>query len=213
MPGTGLDTARAAAGRSSSLCVVTLGPPGVALESIMSTVSTSARGALRLALSGSVLGMLLMTVSGEPQGALAQRAPVPTQTLVINYPNPGVPSGKVGSPMYKGLVYVSIVPATGSAPVATAELSPSQRDVRVLPLGTYEVRFAVRNGSEMKTFILRDVILRADRAHSLVVEVNQDARTTIVRGDLSAQQMATLIRQLQSQVSALEQQVATLTPK
>lgn len=174
----------------------------------MSTLLSMSARAARPALLA-----LLLTGASAPQGAAAQPAAGSTQTLVIGYPNPGVPSGKSGSPLYKGLVYVTIVPATGSAPVASAQLTPSQRDVRVLPLGTYEVRFAVRNGSELKTFIVRDVILRADRANALTVEVNLDAPTTIVGGDMSAQQMATLIRQLQAQVVTLEQRVSALTPK
>ncbi|THF86575.1 hypothetical protein E7T09_10745 [Deinococcus sp. KSM4-11] len=186
-------------------------------------LSTSARPALRLRslLTATALFVLLPTLTGRaPQDAQAQAVSGPTQTLVINYPNSGVLSGKVGSPMYRGLVYVTIVPASadlvrqyGSGPVAATELGPSQRDVRTLPLGTYEVRYAVRNGSELRTFILRDVILRADRGNALVVEVNTDAKTTIVGGDLSAQQMATMIRQLQAQVATLQQQVTALTPK
>ncbi|GHF44412.1 hypothetical protein HNQ07_001855 [Deinococcus metalli] len=171
---------------------------------------------LRSALRPAVVALaLLVTASlgGPPHGASAQGADAPTQTLVINYPNPGVPSGAAGSALYKGLVYVTIVPAGASAPVATSQLSPSQRDVRALPLGTYEVRFAVRSGSELKTFILRDVILRSDRANAVSVEVNLDAKTTVVGGDMSAQQMAALIRQLQAQVAALQQQLAALTPK
>ncbi|WP_309570352.1 hypothetical protein [Deinococcus sp.] len=179
------------------------------------------RPAFRSLLTATALLVVLPTLSrSDPQGAQAQAVSGPTQTLVIGYPNPGVPSGKAGSPMYKGLVYVTIVPASadlvrqyGSGPIAAAELSPSGRDVRTLPLGTYEVRYAVRNGSELKTFILRDVIMRADRGNTLTVAVNTDAATTIVGGDMSAQQMATLIRQLQAQVSTLQQQVTALTPK
>lgn len=180
----------------------------------------STRLASRSLLTAAALLALLPTMAQDPRDARAQAATGPTQTLVIGYPNPGVPSGKVGSPLYRGLVYVTIVPTSadlvrqyGSGPIAAAELSPSQRDVRTLPLGTYEVRYAVRNGSQLKTFILRDVILRADRGNTLTVEVNTDANTTTVGGDMSAQQMATLIRLLQADVITLQQRVAALTPK
>ncbi|ULH14845.1 hypothetical protein MF271_12760 [Deinococcus sp. KNUC1210] len=165
--------------------------------------------------------LLALLLTGAP-GLLpaSAQSPAPTQTLVIGYPDGGVPSGKVGSPLYRGLVYVTVFATSpelvrqyGTAPVVSAELTPRQRDVRTLPLGTYEVHFAVRNGSEVKTFILRNVILRADRGSSLTVEVNLDAATTIVGGDLTAEQMAALIRALQARLSALEQRVSALTPK
>lgn len=103
----------------------------------------------------------------------------------------------------------ALIKASGAGPVSSAELTPSGRDVRQLPLGRYEVQFAYRAGSELKTFVLRDVILRADRGVALTVELN-DARTTIVGGDPSLQQMAEMIRQLQAQVKALQAQMAAL---
>ncbi len=138
-----------------------------------------------------------------------------TQTLVINYPNSGASMGGQAAP-YKGLVYVKVFAADpelikkyGAGPVTSAELTPSGRDVRQLPLGRYEVQFAYRAGSELKTFVLRDVILRADRAGALTVELN-DAKTTIVGGDPSIRQMAEMIQQLQAQVKELQAQVAGL---
>lgn len=156
---------------------------------------------------------LLAALAGAPP-AFAQ-APQATQTLVINYPNSGAVVGPQTAP-YKGLVYVKVFPADpdligkyGAGPISAAELTPSQRDVRQLPLGRYEVQFAYRVGSELKTFVLKDVILRADRSDALTVELG-DARTTVVGGDLSVQQMAELIRQLQAQVKALQQKVEGL---
>src|SRR5581483_3650184 len=95
-----------------------------------------------------------------------------------------------------------LVKKYGAGPIASAELAASQRDVRLLPLGEYEVHFSMRTGSELKTFILRDVILRADRANGIVVEMNSDAKTTIIGGAMTAQQMADGIRQLQQEVGA-----------
>lgn len=91
----------------------------------------------------------------------------------------------------------------------TAELSASQRTVAQLPLGEYEVRYGMRTGSELKTFIVRDVILRADRVMNLLVEMNDEAQATIVGGDMTAQQMADTIRQLQKEVEDLKKEVAT----
>jgi len=42
----------------------------------------------------------------------------------------------------------NLVKKHGSAAIATAELTPSQRDVLQLPLGEYEVHYAMRTGSE-----------------------------------------------------------------
>ncbi|GGR27933.1 hypothetical protein GCM10008957_44000 [Deinococcus ruber] len=166
-----------------------------------------------------LLALLVTGAAGLLHPAAAQ-SPALTQTLVIGYPDGGVPSGKVGSPLYRGIVYVTVFATSpdlvrqyGTAPVVSAELGPRQRDVRTLPLGTYEVHFAVRNGSELRTFILRNVILRADRGSSLTVEVNLDAATTIVGGTMTAEQMEALIRALQARISALEQRVSALTPK
>jgi hypothetical protein len=159
-----------------------------------------------------LVSLLMGTLGGLQTPAQAQTA---TQTLVINYPNSGASLGTQGAP-YRGLVYVKVFAADpeliktyGAGPVSSAELTPSGRDVRQLPLGRYEVQFAYRAGSELKTFVLRDVILRADRAGALTVELN-DARTTIVGGDPSIRQMAEMIQQLQAQVKELQAQVATL---
>ena len=147
--------------------------------------------------------------------AAAQQAQGPLQTLVINYPNSGVKLTSQAAP-YRGLVYVKIFPvspelikANGSGPIAAAELNASGRDVRKLPLGTYEVQFSMREGSNLKTFVVKDVILRSDGGEALTVELN-DAATTVVGGTMSVQQMQALIGQLQQQVSTLQQQVAAL---
>ncbi|AIZ44761.1 hypothetical protein QR90_06125 [Deinococcus radiopugnans] len=163
-----------------------------------------------------VLISLLSAALGGSPAASAQTTPQPaTQTLVINYPNSGANMGAQTAP-YKGLVYVKVFAADpelikkyGAGPVSAAELTPSGRDVRQLPLGRYEVQFAYRVGSELKTFVLRDVILRPDRAGALTVELN-DAKTTIVGGDPSIRQMAEMIGQLQAQVKDLQAQVAAL---
>ena len=160
-----------------------------------------------------------LAVSGVPK-AFSQQDDAVKQTLVINYPNSGISlTGKGGAP-YRGLVYVKIYPVSpalvkqyGAGPIASAELLASGRDVRKLPLGEYEVHFAVRSGGELKTYILRDVILRADRAGALVVEMNSDAKTTVIGGDMTAQQMADTIRQLQQEVAALKQEIAALKGK
>ncbi len=166
---------------------------------------------LLFALAGSVA----LLGSGAQQASAQQDAA--KQTLVIRYPNSGIALSAAGGPPYRGIVYVKIYPVSpdlvkryGAGPVAAAELSASQRDVRLLPLGEYEVHFAVRKGVELKTFILRNVILRADRADTIGVEMSDEAKTTIIGGDMTAQQMAETIRQLQSDLAALKQQVADL---
>ncbi|HZP81279.1 MAG TPA: hypothetical protein VFB21_06560 [Chthonomonadaceae bacterium] len=153
------------------------------------------------------------------QRAVSQQDNERKQTLVIGYPTQGIVIE--GSPRrYTGVIYVKIYPVGpdlvkkyGAGPIASAELAASQRDVRLLPLGEYEVHFSMRTGSELKTFILRDVILRADRANGIVVEMNSDAKTTIIGGAMTAQQMADGIRQLQQEVGALKQEVAALKRK
>ena len=136
------------------------------------------------------------------------------QALIIGYPNPAIIIGGSGT-RYGGIIYVSVYPISselrtkhGAGPIATGELTPSQRFVWQLPLGEYEVRFAMRTGSEMKTFILRDVLLRPEAPHSLIVEMNADAKTTIVGGDMSAQQMADNLQQLQKEVAALKREIS-----
>jgi len=124
------------------------------------------------------------------------------QFLGILYPNPNIViSNAGGTPVrYGGIIYVSVFQAGGDAsrkPVATAELSPSQRDLLNLPLGEYEVHFGMRTGSTVKTFILRNIILRPEQPSQAIVEMNDDAKTTIIGGDMSAQEMADSIRQLQ----------------
>jgi hypothetical protein len=141
------------------------------------------------------------------------------QALIVGYPNPAIIIGGSGT-RYGGIIYVSVYPASpgqgakqGASPVATAEMTPSQRAVWQLPLGVYEVRFGMRTGSEVKTFIVRDVILRAEGASSVIVEMNADAKTTIIGGDMSAQQMADDLRRLLREVSDLKQEVSELKKK
>jgi hypothetical protein len=149
--------------------------------------------------------------SGIPKAVSQQPAAERTQTLVIGYPNPAITISPSGT-RYNGIIYVRVTPVTpallarsGGKPVGTAELGPSQRDLLQLPLGEYEVQFGMRTGGEMKTFIVRDVILRADRPTSLVVEMNADAKTTIIGGDMTAREMADSIRQLQQEIARLKQ--------
>lgn len=150
--------------------------------------------------------------------AFTQQDTSKKQTLVIGYPNSGIVIKGSGTDAtrYQGLIYVKVFPVSpdlikkyGSGPAVTAELSASQRTVAQLPLGEYEVRYGMRTGSELKTFIVRDVILRADRAMNLLVEMNDEAKATIVGGDMTAQQMADTIRQLQKEVEDLKKEVAT----
>jgi hypothetical protein len=157
-----------------------------------------------------VLTLLVFALSWSGiRKAVSQQDEERKQTLLIGYPNPNIVISGSGT-RYGGIIYVKVFPVSpnlvkkhGSGPIATAELTPSQRDVLQLPLGEYEVHFAMRTGSELKTFILRDIILRADRGSLLTVEMNADAKTTIIGGDITAQQMEESIRQLQKEVAEL----------
>jgi len=71
----------------------------------------------------------------------------------------------------------------------------------------------LRIGSELRTFVLRDVILRSDRGSSLTVEMNGEAKTTIIGGDMTAQQMAGSIRKLQEEFAAARREIAELKRK
>ncbi|MCW3054424.1 MAG: hypothetical protein JWN14_3594 [Chthonomonadales bacterium] len=131
--------------------------------------------------------------------------------LAIGYPNPALIINGSGT-RYGGIIYVSVYaadrgPAQGGAPVVTSELTPSARSVWQLPLGTYEVRYEMRTGSEMKTFIVRDVILRPEGASVLTVEMNADAKTTIVGGDMSVREMEEGLRRLTAEVAELKKKV------
>lgn len=157
----------------------------------------------------------LLSWSGLQQAA-SQPGAEAKQTLVIGYPTPGIHIGGDGKP-YQGIIYVKIYAADANlvnehraVPLVSTELTASQRNVSTLPLGAYEVHFAMRKGSELNTFILRDIILRADRGNAVTVEMNADAKTTIIGGDMTAQQMASSIRQLQQEVTTLRQDVTTL---
>jgi hypothetical protein len=140
------------------------------------------------------------------------------QTLIVHYPNPKINIASSGNPpkYYAGLIYVKIFAVgaggvqSGQKPVATAELGPSARTVRQLPLGDYEVWYEMRDGSTLKTFIMRDVILRADGGQALSVEMNGEAATTIIGGEMTAKEMADSIRDLRAQVSSLKEEVAKL---
>jgi hypothetical protein len=141
------------------------------------------------------------------------------QALVIGYPTTGIVISD-SEPVYKGLVYVKVYPISpaivakeGAGPIVTAQLGPSQRSVSQLALGEYEVHYAIRNGSEQRTLIHRDVILRPEQASALPVEINGDAKTTIIGGDVTAQRMAESIRGLQGEVAALKKAVADLQRK
>src|SRR5262249_41635751 len=102
--------------------------------------------------------------------AVSQQDNEPKQTLIIGYPTQGIIIEGTGpiAVRYKGIILVKIYPVSsnlvrkyGAGPIASAELGPSQRDVRQLPLGEYEVHFSMRDASELKTYILREVILRS----------------------------------------------------
>ncbi|MGV3719662.1 MAG: hypothetical protein ACO1SX_02035 [Actinomycetota bacterium] len=141
------------------------------------------------------------------------------QALVIGYPNPGIVISDA-VPVYKGLIYVKVyavgpggVVAANASPVVSAELSPSQRTVNQLPPGEYEVHFAIRKGSELTTLIHRNVVLRTDYPANLVVEMNADAKTTIIGGDWTAQRMTESIKALQAEAAALKKELAELKRK
>jgi hypothetical protein len=128
------------------------------------------------------------------------------QALVVHYPNPAIVINGSGQ-RYGGLIYVSVYAVGASAstaPVVTSELGPSARSVWQLPLGVYEVRYGMRTGSELKTFIVRDVILRPEGASTLSVEMNADAKTTIIGGDMSIQEIQSAIRRLSGDVEQLK---------
>jgi hypothetical protein len=163
------------------------------------------------------LGFALLWSGVQP--AVSQQADERKQALVVGYPNPAITISGSGT-RYGGIIYVSVYPASaslvakqGAGPVATSELTPSARSVWQLPLGVYEVRYGMRTGSEIKTFIVRDVILRAEGATSLVVEMNADAKTTIVGGDMTAQQMADGVRQSLKEIADLKTEVSELKKK
>ncbi len=151
------------------------------------------------------LALLIPTITSATPAAQGRQ-----QSPVIPYPNPQIQvktSG--GNLMYRGLIYVSVFrDGETQNPVATAELGPSARDVIPLDPGRYEVRYAMREGSKLKTFIMRDVIIRSDRGSTLQVEMNGEAETTIIGGDMSAQEMADGVRALRTQVADLKQQLA-----
>ena len=163
----------------------------------------------RISLIVLLLLAFALTWSGV-QRAVSQQEEERKQTMVIGYPNPSIVISGSGT-RYGGIIYVKVYPISpnlvkrhGSGPIATAELGPSQRDILQLPLGEYEVHYAMRTGSELKTFILRDVILRAERGSTLIVEMNADAKTTIIGGSQTVQQMEESIRQLQKEVADLK---------
>ena len=182
----------------------------------MHAANVEGKGATKMKMSkrSSLIALTLLACAlcwGGVQKAASQQEPERKQTLVIGYPNPAITISPSGT-RYNGIIYVRVTPVTpallarsGGKPVGTAELTPSQRDVLQLPVGEYEVQFGMRTGSEMKTFIVRNVILRADRPTTLVVEMNADAKTTIIGGDMTAQQMADGIRQLQQEVARLKE--------
>ncbi|MES2463160.1 MAG: hypothetical protein V4671_21460 [Armatimonadota bacterium] len=156
--------------------------------------------------------------------ALAQQDDSKKQTLVIGYPTTGIVIKQAGAATdakkYLGIIYVKVFPVSpdlvrryGAGPMVSAELTASARTVNQLPLGQYEVRYGMRTGSELKTFIVRDVILRADRGTSLLVEMNDEAKTTIVGGDMTAQEMADTIRQLRQEIADLKREITTLKAK
>jgi hypothetical protein len=174
----------------------------------------------RLRLFVLALSAIFVLAIGIP-AARAQQDDSKKQTIVIGYPTSGIVIKRAGAitdaKKYTGLIYVKIFPVGadlikryGSGPMVSAELAASQRTVNQLPLGEYEVRYSMRTGSELKTFIIRDVILRADRGTSLTVEMNDEAKATIIGGDMTAQEMADTIRQLQQEIAALKSQIATL---
>src|SRR5579871_2957480 len=105
-----------------------------------------------------VLTLLAFALSwSATQKAGSQQDQERKQALAIGYPNPVITISGSGT-KYGGIIYDSVYPVSpdiikknGSGPIATGELNPSQRHVWQLPLGMYEVRFAMRTGSEMKT--------------------------------------------------------------
>lgn len=147
---------------------------------------------------------------GGIQKAVSQQEQERKQALIVGYPNPAIVISGSGT-RYGGVIYDSVYPISpdiikknGAGPIATGELYPSQRHVWQLPLGMYEVHFEMRTGSELKTFVRRDVLIRPEGATSVTVEMNADAKTTIIGGDTTVQQMEESIAQLQKEVATLK---------
>jgi hypothetical protein len=153
------------------------------------------------------------------QKAVSQQDEERKQALAIGYPNPSIIISGTNT-RYGGIIYVEVYPITpslvrkhGAGPLVTAELNPSQRGVWQLPLGEYEVHYQMRTGSELKTFIVRQVILRPEGAGVLTVEMNADAKTTIIGDDMSVREMEELIRQSAKEIADLKEEVARLKQK
>jgi len=140
------------------------------------------------------------------------------QALIVGYSTIGIVISDK-EPVYKGAVYVKAYqisppnPDAKGGPVVAAELYPSQRAVWQLPQGEYEVHYAIRKGSELTTLIHRNVLLRPEGATSMAVEMNGDAKTTIIGGDWTAQHMTEAIKALQAEVASLKREVADLKRK
>jgi hypothetical protein len=164
-----------------------------------------------------LVAMLALTLIGSLR-ADAQLLKEPIQQLRITYPTQGAPlvAGAADSVYYKGIVYVNVTPTSpdviakyGAKPLVSEEYTPGLHGIYNLPVGFYEVSFGMRIGTEVHTFIVRDVNLR--QPNSVIVELDGTSKTTIVGGDMTVRDMIAAITKSQGDIATLQQQVAALT--
>ena len=150
----------------------------------------------------------------------------PKQRLTLVYPREGIVLSGSGDDAvkYTGLTYVKVFPISprlkkkyGDDPIFSDELhckhgeNSGGDDYRSpsLPLGIYEIQFSMREGNNMKTCIKRPVILSSENSPTVTAEFS-NAKTLVIGGDHTLQQMEAAITELVHRVLALQAEVAAL---
>ena len=149
----------------------------------------------------------------------------PKQNLTLLYPNDGIVLEGKGDDVvrYKGIIYVKVYPVSarlkkelGEGPVFSNELQPGylgdgdRRPALRLPLGEYEVHFSMRDADDLRTCIKRNVILTRDTAPLVTAELSGTAKTLVIGGDISFQEMENAVYELAVEVKELKAEVAAL---
>ena len=139
------------------------------------------------------------------------------RTVTISYPASGIVLSSKGEDavILRSTVHVQAFPLSpelknkyGDDPIASEDVTCGNNLRFTLPLGRYELQFTTRDGKETKTTI-EALVLRSDAESAVVIDFST-AKTLVIGGTLTMQQLENAVLYLDRRVIALQAEVAAL---